>query len=65
VSFAVDTGEGVLEGACEEHAAAAPSATPAPSESNDTLSVIALVVGALGLLAGVAAFASTRRPARV
>ena len=66
----------VIAPAGDEHTAAAstpaPSATPAPassssdSGSSDTLSIVALIVGALGLLAGVAAFASTRRstPAR-
>jgi uncharacterized protein len=49
----------------EAHAAPAAAAS-SPDDGNDTLSVVALVVGALGLLAGVAAFASTRRrPARV
>jgi len=48
----------------DEHAAA--STTPSSSDSTDTLSVVALIVGALGLLAGMAAFATTRRrPARV
>jgi periplasmic copper chaperone A len=55
--------------AADEHAAAAPAPAAASDTDSgggsDTLSVIALVVGALGLLAGVAAFATTRRPARV
>jgi periplasmic copper chaperone A len=46
---------------------AAPASTPAPASSgggSDTLSIVAIVLGALGLLAGGAALASTRRGAR-
>jgi uncharacterized protein len=56
--------------AAEEH-----GATPAPaaaessdSGSSDTLSIVALIVGALGLAAGAAALVASRRtraPARV
>jgi uncharacterized protein len=65
----------VTAGADDEHAAAAatpaPSATPAAAETSDsggsdTLSVIALIAGALGLAAGAAALLASRRtPARV
>jgi periplasmic copper chaperone A len=59
----------VLEPAAEEEAAAAatPAPTPAPAEEeggSDTLSIIALVVGAAGLAAGLAAIFWRRSPAR-
>jgi uncharacterized protein YcnI len=52
-------------------AAAAPAATPAPatpakadaSSGSDTLAIVALIVGALGLAAGSAALAARRRTA--
>ena len=56
----------------DEQAAAAstPAATPATAGSeddggNDTLAIIALVAGVAGLVAGLAAFAASRRPKAV
>lgn len=63
----------VLPAAAEEDAGAAatPAASPAPAApaqdeggGSDTLAIIALVCGAAGLAAGVAALASSRRRAR-
>jgi periplasmic copper chaperone A len=61
----------VLAAAAEEDASAAatPEATPAPAAQeddggSDTLAVAALVVGAAGLVAGIAALTLTRRRAR-
>ena len=53
-----------------EETGAAPASAPAAAASDDdggsdTLSIVALTVGALGLLAGVAALATTRRRRRV
>jgi periplasmic copper chaperone A len=63
----------VSQGTEEAHAAPAATATPGPTSSgddggrSDTLAIVALVVGALGLAAGAAALVTTRRaaPSRV
>jgi uncharacterized protein HemX len=54
--------------AADEHAAAPAAAAPTPAASqrsdssgSDTLAIIALIVGALGLAAGAAALIASRR----
>lgn len=59
----------VLEPAAEEEAAATPAPTPAPAAQaeeggGDTLSIIALVVGAAGLATGLLAIFWRKSPAR-
>jgi len=58
-------GEGGAAHAAEEEAAAAPASTPAQPAADDggsdTLAIVALAVGALGLLAGATGLALARR----
>jgi uncharacterized protein len=51
-----------LQVAAPAKPAAATTSTPDDSSGSDTLAIIALIVGALGLIAGGAALASRRRP---
>jgi uncharacterized protein len=55
------TGSGGASGGSDNAAAGTPPSQTTDSSASDTLAIVALIVGALGLAAGVAAIGATRR----